>query len=291
MILLQQRVHALDLSGTLLAQGGWDHLKLSSIAEQDETIMTPFRSFFRAVGEALHAERESLASLAETKAKMTSLDFSAQYQQSPIPEVGNLVQRNWINFYGRAPQRSTSDLVVQSWDTATKGGPQNDFSVCATFLVRGSEYYLIDVVRERCDYPSLKRLLVDRHSHFKPTDVLIEDAGAGSVLIQELRRSHGVAAKPIRPTRDKISRFATSTGAFENGQINLPDDAPWLAPFLEEILSVPQCQFDDQVDAVSQFLGWIRDKPVFDFDFGKTTEDDTSFLRGLPEYLLSLRGQ
>jgi hypothetical protein len=39
--------------------------------------------------------------------------------------------------------------IVQSWDTASKGGPENDFSVCTTWIVtRGvRRWYLMDVWR------------------------------------------------------------------------------------------------------------------------------------------------
>jgi len=41
--------------------------------------------------------------------------------------------------------------------------------------------------------------------------------------------------------------------------------APWLQDFQTEILQFPNGRFDDQVDSLSQFLGWASEpsKAVF----------------------------
>jgi phage terminase large subunit-like protein len=48
-------------------------------------------------------------------------------------------------------------FTLQSWDTASKGGPENDFSVCTTWIVgKDKKWYLVNVWRGRVDYPGLK---------------------------------------------------------------------------------------------------------------------------------------
>jgi hypothetical protein len=55
--------------------------------------------------------------------------------------------------YKELPPASERVLVMQSWDTANKGGPQNDWSVCTTWVVaRKMRWYLVDVWRGRVDY-------------------------------------------------------------------------------------------------------------------------------------------
>ena len=46
--------------------------------------------------------------------------------------------------------------VFQSWDTASKDGEQNDYSVCTTWLRHDYKYYLIHVLRGRFDFPTLR---------------------------------------------------------------------------------------------------------------------------------------
>ncbi len=46
--------------------------------------------------------------------------------------------------------------------------------------------------------------------------------------------------------------------AIEAGQVILPERKPWLDEFKAEIMAFPNGRFDDQVDSVSQFLGWAE---------------------------------
>src|SRR5205823_9860516 len=74
--------------------------------------------FTRRRGEVLHAERESKEVLNRIKGEISSLKFSAQYQQRPVPVEGNLIRRDWFRFYDQPPQRGPGGLVMQSWDIA-----------------------------------------------------------------------------------------------------------------------------------------------------------------------------
>ena len=83
--------------------------------------------------------------------------FEAQYQQSPVPPGGAMVKRDWLRYYDTLPEQTYPARVIQSWDTAVKNGAQNDFSVCTTWLVVGDKFYLMDLARERFEYPRLKQ--------------------------------------------------------------------------------------------------------------------------------------
>jgi hypothetical protein len=89
-----QRLHEDDLAGKLLREGGWRHLDLPAIAQEDEEIpIGPGKAHARKKGDVLHPAREPLAVLEEIKHGMGSLAFSAQYLQRPVPLEGNLVKR------------------------------------------------------------------------------------------------------------------------------------------------------------------------------------------------------
>ena len=116
-----------------------------------------------------------------------------------------MVKRDWIVRYVDLPPPSERRLTLQSWDTASKGGPDNDWSVCTTWIVtRRKEWYLADVWRRRVDYP--KAAVQALAKHWKARRVLVEDAGAGTSLVQELRgRVSGIIA--VKPVGDKVSRM------------------------------------------------------------------------------------
>jgi hypothetical protein len=41
-------------------------------------------------------------------------------------------------------------------------------------------------------------------------------------------------------------------------RILLPEEAPWLAEFVSELLAFPSGRYDDQVDALLLFLDWFH---------------------------------
>jgi predicted phage terminase large subunit-like protein len=255
-IIVMQRVHMDDLTGFVTTQSSeWRVLSLPAIAEIDEVIPISDRKVHRRrVGEALSPEREPLSVLENLKTQLGSDAFSAQYQQMPVPPGGATIKRHWIKRYAELPLQRERSLILQSWDTASKGGPENDFSVCTTwFISRDRRWYLIDVWRKRVDYPELKaavRTLASRHAAER---VLVEDAGAGISLVQELLGEvDGILA--VKPNRDKITRMSVVSSKFESGLVFLPERAPWLADFEAELFAFPGSRHDDQCDSVSQAL-------------------------------------
>ena len=178
-----------DLTGFLLNQSDeWSVLSLPAVADYEQVIpISDAGVYRRKVGEALSPEREPLDVLDNIKLQIGSDAFSAQYQQSPVPPGGMMVQRAWIKRYSEWPPNSERFLTMQSWDTASKGGPNNDWSVCTTWIMtRKQQWYLIDVWRQRVDYPTLKANVQALAKQFRARRVLVEDTGAGIGLVQEL---------------------------------------------------------------------------------------------------------
>lgn len=265
-VVVMQRVHMDDLSGYLCSNfDDWTVLSLPAIAEEDQQIPISDRDFhYRRAGEALHPEHESLATLEGLRRTLGSDIFSAQYQQLPVPPGGNMIKRRWLRYYDNLPQRTYRSRVIQSWDTAAKEGAQNDWSVCTTWLLHDKVYYLVDLVRGRYNYPKLKTLAVSLAEKYKPDVVLIEDASTGIALAQELRQTLHRTVKPVPIERDKVGRLYVQQAKFEAGLVQFPKGAPFLAELEAELLAFPNGKTDDQVDSISQALGWQGS--TFSFD-------------------------
>ena len=129
-IIVMQRVHMDDLTGFVTSQSDeWEILNLAAIAEVDEVIpISDTDVQRRRVGEALSPVREPLSVLENMKLQLGSDAFSAQYQQMPVPPGDAIIKRHWIKRYAELPLQRERSLILQSWDTASKGGPENDFS-------------------------------------------------------------------------------------------------------------------------------------------------------------------
>jgi predicted phage terminase large subunit-like protein len=259
-IIVMQRVHMDDLTGFVRGQSDeWTVLSLPAIAESFESIpLTMGQVHQRRPGEVLSPEREPLAVLEQLRLQLGSDLFSAQYQQAPIPPGGAMIKRHWIPRYTEISPTSAGGLVVQSWDTAAKGGPDNDWSVCTTWLnTNDNKWYLLDVCRSRFDYPTLKAKVQELAKQWGAHQVLIEEAGTAIGLLAELK-SHVRGLTGIKPDRDKVTRMSIASAIFEAGQVHFPERAPWLAELEAELFSFPGSRHDDQVDSISQVLNHAR---------------------------------
>jgi predicted phage terminase large subunit-like protein len=257
-VMVMQRLHEDDLAGRLLEKGGWEHLKIAAIAEQEERITVGRRRIHkRTAGTVIDSRRESLEDLEHLRQSMGELFFSAQYQQEPIPLAGNLIKAEWFKQYDVAPTYSYNDVLVISIDTAMKGAPSADYSVATVWLARGENSYLLDLWRERVDYPDLRRAVHRLNEEYSTAVLLIEDKGSGTSLIQDLR-SDNKAPIPINPEGDKVTRLAAVSVQFESGAIWFPKGAPWLSSLKAELLGFPNVKHDDQVDSISQAFSWIK---------------------------------
>jgi predicted phage terminase large subunit-like protein len=97
--------------------------------------------------------------------------------------------------------------------------------------------------------------------------VLIEDAGPGMMLLQDLQRDTPKGMPPpigIKPEGSKADRMVAQSFRIEAGQVFLPAKAEWLDTFLLELLAFPQGKHDDQVDSTSQFLNWAATRAMYD---------------------------
>ena len=69
-------------------------------------------------------------------------------------------------------------------------------------------------------------------------------------------QSEQPSPRAITPRDDKIIRMMIQTAALEAGRFHIPQSAPWLPDFLDELAEFPAGRYDDQIDSPSQFLKW-----------------------------------
>lgn len=261
-IVMMQRLHEDDLVGHLLKRESWDVLSFPAIAERNERfqIRTAFDTYTheRRVGDLLHPERESQATVDNLRRTLGEYHFAGQYQQSPRPFGGGMVKEAWFQTYTPETKPKDFERIIQSWDTASKVTELADYSVCTTWgATEDDHYYLLDVFRAKLEYPDLKRMVRELHARWKPRTILIEDKASGIQLIQDLRYDGLSAVTPYKPQAEKVMRMVAQTPTIEQGLVHLPKTAPWLAEYVRELTSFPKSKHDDQADSTAQALEWF----------------------------------
>jgi predicted phage terminase large subunit-like protein len=108
------------------------------------------------------------------------------------------------------------------------------------------------------EYPELKRAVRPQYDRFRPNVVLVEDKASGTQLIQELVQEGLYAVTRYKPQVDKVMRMHAQTALIENGFVRVPESAPWLAQYLQEMTVFPNGKHDDQVDSTAQLFDWFK---------------------------------
>ena len=258
-IVVQQRIHTDDLVGHILKKGGWIHLNLPVIAKEDQQIAISDEGFhhFRK-GDLLHEARFDQITLEQQRKNVGGYVFSAQYLQAPVPEKGNLIPVESFRTFENPPTPQEGDLIINSWDLASSQGENSDYSVGTIWHYRHNQFYLLNVVRRKLTYTDLCIEVIHQAMDSGANLVLIEKAGVGPALIEEVQRASKINIIPIVPTKDKVTRMIPGTADIEAGKVALPADALWRAEFEKECAEFPYGKHDDQVDSLSQLLDWAR---------------------------------
>ncbi|HEU5048592.1 MAG TPA: phage terminase large subunit [Rickettsiales bacterium] len=266
-IIVMQRIHLDDLVGFVQQNEEWTVLNLPAIAINDEVhCLSNGEKLKRAAGVVLNPTLESAATLAGIKANMGSYNFSAQYQQEPVPDSGNIIKWEWFRTYDELPVRQSGrDRIIMSCDTAMKAHDGSDYSAFIIAREIDRRLYILDVFRDKLDFPQLRRKILELMGEFNVHTLLIEDKGSGTALIQQLYRD-GIGAIAYEPKGDKKDRAVTQSAYIEGGQVHIPEYASWLDDFRQEIVAFPYGRNDDQVDALSQLIDWLWGDGVSIFD-------------------------
>ena len=258
-IVIMQRLHEDDLSGYLLEhEEGWHHLKIPAIAEEDEAwSLSDGTLFKRSTGDVICPDHTSKNTLNEFKKSMGSVVFEGQYQQNPSPVEGAIMKTKWFKYYTQAELPKFRRIII-SWDTANKVKETSAYSACCIFGVSESDqYYLLEVYRERLEFPALLKKVKEIYQKYKKQysiaiDLLIEDAASGIQIIQHLKEDNFYCI-PIKPSSDKLSRFKGAAVYAERGDVFVPKtQQSWWPEFENETIRFPNSKYKDQADSFSQ---------------------------------------
>ena len=212
----------------------------------------------RKPGEALCPERYDIKALKRIRQKLGTYNFSALYQQRPIPLEGGQFKRAWF--------RQVIDYVPagltwkRGYDLAASTKTSADFT--ASFRVamdKNGNLYIADGYRAKVEYPEQRRFIVEKMRTEADTEHGIEAALHGKAVVQDLRSDMSVsgALKEVTVTADKLSRALKWVNLAEAGKVFLIR-GPWIKAFVDEVAAFPTGRHDDQIDAVSTAVSMLH---------------------------------
>jgi predicted phage terminase large subunit-like protein len=255
-VLVQTRWHEDDLAGRLLKIAArnpefpqWRVVSFPAIAEQKRD------GDPRAVGDALWPTRFSLGWLNAEKAIKGSYDWSALYQQNPIPAGGAMANRDWFQI-GRP--RGGVMRRIRCWDlAATKPTPgrEPDWTV-GTLLAQHTddEWCVEDVirVRETANYvDQLIKTTARADGQYVRVREWQDPGAAGKAVIESHRQMlRGYDYEPLPASGEKSLQWRPFFVKAEDKKVWLKPSS-WNDAWLGEISTVPYGTHDDQADSVA----------------------------------------
>jgi predicted phage terminase large subunit-like protein len=259
------RWHEDDLTGRLLAAqetGGeqWRHLHMPAIDTE---------------GNALWPERWSASDLERVRAAVGSRVFEAQYQGRPAPDAGNVFNREWWRLYTEEPERGQFDQIIQSWDMTFRETKSGSYIVGQVWGTLGADRYLLDQVRFRGDFPKAVAAVRTMSEQWPESrEKIVENKANGPAIVATLRNEIPGLIE-VQPEGGKEARANAVAWQVESGNVYLPDPKlhPWAQELIDEAAAFPNGAHDDQVDALSQALLRLQNRPDV---WG---EDTSAFLR------------
>jgi predicted phage terminase large subunit-like protein len=103
----------------------------------------------------------------------------------------------------------------------------------------------------------------------------VEKKASGQSLIQDMRRS-GLPVLEYMPDKDKVSRVFSASPMLEAGRVWLPEGKSWSNELYEEMVLFPYGKHDDQVDALTMAIHYVKDSWRLEHPEDPNWEDDVS---------------
>jgi predicted phage terminase large subunit-like protein len=258
-VVIQTRWHGDDLAGKLEATGDWDTVTIPAVAREGDVLG-------RAVGEPLLSPQtfetpaRARARLSHTRTEVGERIWAALYQQTPSPETGMILNRDWWEHWDTTTLPSpTEGLTYTSWDLTFGSAPagSGDYVVGQVWQRVSATAYLLDQVRGQWTFTeSLDQIRGLATRWPQATTHLVEKAANGAAAIDTLKREiRGIV--PVPPRGSKEIRALAVAPQVEAGQVFLPPlTLPWVADLLTEVTLGTAAPHDDQLDALTQALNY-----------------------------------
>jgi len=258
-VIVMQRLHSEDLAGYLIEKGGYDSINIPIISDEKAIIECGEIKKTFAKGELLDENRFNHAIIETLKSQLGDVSFSAQYLGKPLAMSGNIIKKELIIVESSLPV--FPEQIFQSWDSASCNNSTSDYSVCSTWYIKEEKYYLVDIFREKTSFIELKNAAKACYLKYKPDIILVEGKSSGLALFDELVDQNYPVHK-INPKDDKISKLIQVLSFFENKKVILCLNHYSMNDLQNELLQFPQSKNDDQVDSITQFLLWYKNRTV-----------------------------
>lgn len=261
-IVVMQRLHEKDVTGSLLESKNWTHLCLAAEAEEDARIplLHAGRVMVRLKGDLLDPVRLSPEILKNLKTELGARAYAGQYQQTPSPAGGEIFVSTWWKWWDpmKVDWRGLVDEVVIAVDPSVKDKESGSDAAVQAWGIKGITSYLLERDTEKRNFASTIAAIRGLCKKYETLSVLCEDKSNGPAIISELKTEfHMIAYNP--DWGDKTARAHACSPMVEAGNVYLPQNGDGV--YMQKVCTLfPNVEMKDDVDAMTNFLNWRRNR-------------------------------
>jgi predicted phage terminase large subunit-like protein len=264
LVIVMQRLHQNDLSGHVLARGGWDHLLIPMHYDPKRSKVTSigWRDPRTEAGELMHPARFDAETVAKIEDEIGPYASAGQLEQLPVPEGGAMFARSWFPVVPVAP---AGTRWVRGWDLAGSVKKTSPWTAGVKLGVHQGVYYIAHVARERRRAEDVEAMIVaiaSQDGHSVEIDLPQDPGSAGKTVARSLIKAlDGYVVHSSPETGEKSDRARPFAAQAKGGNVRIVE-GPWNEAFLQEIELFPYGQFLDQGDALSRAHARLLVAPV-----------------------------
>jgi len=202
-----------------------------------------------------------------------------EYMNIPFDRLGTIVSSNQIRYYHSLPP----DLqLYQGWDlSVAKDMEKSDYTVGVMIGIHTEpdgkmQIYIIDRWRGRWQFAERLNQVKDFYTKYRvwtpgaefylnarPFAIGIESVAFQYDTIQTLMQTTLLPIIEVKAIKNKIESFQTELGPyFERFQVLLPENAPWIREYTDELLALPTGSYDDQADGTKIAIKTALYQPI-----------------------------
>lgn len=218
----------------------------------------------------------------EKKKISNEVSWQREYLLNIIPDDGQVIYPEWINYYGELPTRN-SNTIIYSYigiDLAISQKDNADYtamvSVCNVIGKDGVQkiYVLPDPVNRKITFPETSLLCrslylgLQQKSH--RVKLLVENVAYQAALVQQLQNEGMRDVEGVNPVGDKRTRLALTSSMIQSGSVLFPETG--CEDLISQLTHFGSEKHDDLVDAFTIAIIYIINNPYREprISFSKT---------------------
>lgn len=291
-ICVAQRLQINDLPHLLEEEYGFFRLNLMAEFDKRKTYFSPLGEKWNDPrtkdGELLDPIRLDEDVCAEEKKNFSN--WSARFQQDPVPATGNIIQNEWISFYSEDWRTMIFDVIYIVWDYSFTDDPESSYTVGLLVGKKDDSYYILDMIRDKMSYgkqvqstqksittwPQISYVVIEKKANGEAVICSLE------TIIKEINSS--VKIITVDPTKyggSKEKRVAACIPTLMKKKLYLPINNLQTPAIVTELTSFPQGT-NDIVDCITYAILWGEKRNNFDDSIYLTDPTkSSSYTRGL----------